>query len=676
MKKLIIKKTCGLIAALLLPAFAALSQNAYTRLCLDAISLEKEGKLDEAAGKYTEAIRLKPEEWTGYNYRAKVNLERGRYDDAIADATKALGLSPNTLSLYEVRARGYEAKAMYDRAVEDYSKALQKTGTKDKNSFLTYYHRGRTYFLNKQYREAIYDFDIAASSSPEYWSSAPEIYLYRAQANIELGNFSGALSDLDQFLTLKPDDLKALLLQGYTSLKSGDSNKARSIATKILGIDPSRQVLFSGENLVKLFDVDARRAKAARLAGEAESLMAENSSAISRSLSSMRLNDAFLNLDSAWLILPGLTDEDIALRGKIREDLFKVYPLMKTKPEISEFVRRYMVQASGATSDKKYDDALRLWTTALSISPWIPMAYYNRSLLYELKGQLRNSIADMEQYLALAPDASDARSARDRIYEWEGKVKEVTTPAQTFQAKAVNQIESGSYSPGNFGFAMAMGGAFGVQLVKNTDLPELWTLFTQGATPEYEYNDKLPFLYSGDIELVIRPIPRIGIGATGKLTGGIGARTKVGEVKYMMNMGSFQYGGLLRYFFVLNNGAGKPDVYLQYALGKSILNTYYGVATMDGIVYDYSYMKQYDASDIFHSGGIGMGGKIGKRGYLTLSLDYFTTKFDNISWEVTTNTANQEDVGTSGILTSILTGETIKANYNGLLLKLMFGVCF
>ena len=65
---------------------------------------------------------------------------------------------------------------------------------------------------------------------------------------------------------------------------------------------------------------------------------------------------------------------------------------------------------------KKYDEAIRLYTTTLSISPWVPVAYYNRSLLYELRGQFRNSISDMEQYLALAPDASDARSAKDKIY--------------------------------------------------------------------------------------------------------------------------------------------------------------------------------------------------------------------------------------------------------------------
>ena len=97
MKRPILKKTSGIVMILLMSTLTAVSQNAYTKLCLDAISHEKAGRLDDAAEKYSEAIRLKPEEWTGYKYRANVNLERGLYDDVIADANRALDLSPGEI---------------------------------------------------------------------------------------------------------------------------------------------------------------------------------------------------------------------------------------------------------------------------------------------------------------------------------------------------------------------------------------------------------------------------------------------------------------------------------------------------------------------------------------------------------------------------------------------------
>jgi len=676
MKKMISKKTCAIALLILLAPAAVFAQNAYNRLCLDAIAFEEQGKLDEAAAKYSEAIRLKPDDWTAWSYRAKVNLARERYDDAVADVTKAIDLSPGTLALYAVRARSYELKEMYDQAIVEYGRALGENPDKNKNNYLTFYQRGRAYFLNTRYREAISDFDKAFSMSPKYWDTEPDIFIYRAQANLELGNYIEASVDLDRFLELNPEDMQALLFQGYAGLKTNNRDKVASSAQKILSLDPSKEVLFGGNKTSGLFDIVARREKAEKLAKDAAAMIADNASAVSKSLASMRLNDAFALLDTAWLTLPGLTRNDQELREKIRQDLFAVYPQMKAKPEISEFVRRFMVQANSATQEKQYDEAIKLWTTTLNISPCIPIAYYNRALLYERKGQLRNSIADMEKYLALVPDASDARSARDKIYEWEGKIKDSGVVVQTYKTGAINRMESGSYSPGNFVFAMAIGGTFGVQIMKNPDLSDLWAQSTKGATPDYDYSDKMPFLFSGDIELVVKPIKRIGIGAVGKLSGGIGTRTKVGEVKYMMDMGTAQYGGLLRYYLLLNNGAEKPDVYIQYAGGISDLNGFYGIATMDGIIFDYSYMKQYDASDLFHSAGVGMGGKVGKRGYLTLSLDYYTTKFDEIKWEVTINKDNQSDVGSKGTLTNFSTGENIKANYNGLLLKFMFGVCF
>ncbi len=676
MKKMISKKTWMLAFVLLMTSVAAVAQNAYNKLCLNAIALEEEGKLDEAAAKYSEAIRLKPGDWTAWSYRAKVNIARGRYDDAIADATKAIDLSPQTLSLYSVRGNCYEAKEMYDQAIVEYGKALGDTPDKDKNNFMTYYQRGRANFLNTRYREAISDFDKAYSMSPKNWDSEPDIFIYRAQSNLELGNYIEASGDLDRFLELNPDDIQALLFQGYASLKTGNREKAASSAQKILRLDPSKEVLFGGNNSSALFDIVARREKAERLAKDAAAILADNTSAVSKSLASMRLSDAFSNLDTAWLIIPEMTKNDQAVREQIKENLIKVYPLLKTKPEISEFVRKFMVQANSATQDRKYDEAIRLWTTTLNISPWIPLVYYNRALLFERKGLIRNSISDMEKYLSLAPDASDARSAKDKIYEWEGQFKDSGSEVPTYNAGAVNKMEAGSYSPGNFVFAAAAGGAFGIQIMKNPDLSNLWDQSTNGSTPDHDYSDKDPFLFSGDIELVVKPIKRIGIGAIGMISGGIGTRTKVGDVKYIMSMRTSQYGGLLRYYLLLGDGGNNPDVYVQYAGGVSQLFGYYAIATMDGMIFDYSYSKDYSASDLFHSVGVGMGGKIGRHGYVTVSLDYFTSKFDKIDWEVSTNTANPSDVGSRGILTNSATGENIKANYNGLLFKFMFGACF
>ena len=645
------------------------AQNAYTKLCLAAIEYEKAGKLDEAANKYSEAIKLKPDDWTGYSYRAKINLQRGNHDDAISDVAKAISLSPQTLSLYAVRANCLDAKGMHDKAIDDYNMALSKVSASDKEIYLTYFQRGRSYFYDKKYKEAVSDFDQALALAQKFQNSTERIYFFRAQAYMELNNFTAAIKDFDSFLTARPNEMEALLLQGYAFLKNGEKEKANAIALKIIQLDPSKEAYFTGSRLPEIFNLDFRREKSKQLTQDAQIFLSEQSTIPSKTLANIKINDAFRNLDTAWLLSPGLTNEDLNLKKTIRENFFIVYPLMKSKPEITELVRKYAVQATSATQEKKYDDAVTLWSTTLNISPYFPLAYYNRAMLYEMKGLLRYSISDMENYLKLMPEAADARSSRDKIYEWEGKIKNAPVAEQVSpRYGSINQIESKSYSPGNFIVAFGMGGSFGVQFAKNPALADLWTQNTAGATPDYKYSDKLPFIYSGDMELTVKPVKRIGIGMFGKLTGGIGARTKVSEVKYIMSMAAIQFGGLVRYYMILNNGAERPDLYLQAAFGQSKLNGYYGVATMDGIIFDYSYMKNFKGSAPYYSAGLGMGGKVGKHGYVTLSMDYINSKFEEISYEVTIPKALPGAVS-SGTMNTI-------ANYNGILLKFIFGVCF
>jgi len=670
MNKSVLGIVCSLVILFTLSSGKTFAQNAYTKLCLEAINYEKDGKLDEAVNKYNEAIRLKPDEWTGYNYRAKVNFERGRYDDAISDISRAISLSPQTLAPYIVRANCYEAKGLYDKALVDYGVALSKKDFNDNESYLTYYQRGRTYFNNKQYQEAVNDFSQALALAQKFKKPLLDIYSLRAQSYIELKRYTEAIADFDSFLFSYPTDIKALLLQGKAFLKNGETEKAKTLARKIFQLDPSKEMCFSDSHMLDIYNLDLRREKSKQLAKEAQILIAERSSSPSKALARMKLADAFNKLDTAWLYSPGLNKEDWNLKDTIMGKFLVVYPLMMPKPEISEQVRRYVVQATSATQERKYDNAINLWTTALSISPYFPIAYYNRALLYEMKGLLRSSISDMEKYVKLMPDASDARSSRDKIYEWEAKVKDLPENAQSYRPAAINHIQSTNYSPGNFIFALAAGGSFGLQMNKNTGLADLWPILTNGATPDYKYSDKMPFLYSGDIELIVKPIKRIGIGGFGKMTGGIGARTKISGVKYMLDMGSLQYGGLVRYYMLLNNMGKRPDLYLQYGYGVSNLTGFYGVATMDGIVYNYSFMKNFKGSAPFHTAGLGMGGKISNHAYMTISLDYLYSKIKDVTYEVTTSENPAEPVGTKGTLTGV------NANYNGVLFKFMIGFCF
>jgi tetratricopeptide (TPR) repeat protein len=89
--------------------------------------------------------------------------------------------------------------------------------------------------------------------------------------------------------------------------------------------------------------------------------------------------------------------------------------------QLSEQARRYRVQAEAAVQERRFADAERYFDELLKIEPWWPTGHYNRALILGEIGNYDEAAFEMKKYLALEPDAPDARAARDQIYVWESK---------------------------------------------------------------------------------------------------------------------------------------------------------------------------------------------------------------------------------------------------------------
>ncbi len=100
------------------------------------------------------------------------------------------------------------------------------------------------------------------------------------------------------------------------------------------------------------------------------------------------------------------------------------YRALTVKPPVSEEQRRYIVQANALSQRKAYAEALELYLKAVELdSVSYPGAYFNMALLSAQMKWFNSAISYMKQYLLLVPDAKDARSAQDKIYEWEFLIK-------------------------------------------------------------------------------------------------------------------------------------------------------------------------------------------------------------------------------------------------------------
>jgi hypothetical protein len=125
------------------------------------------------------------------------------------------------------------------------------------------------------------------------------------------------------------------------------------------------------------------------------------------------LTDALLKLKEAAL---GSPERDARFAEVVR-----VYRAAATKPPLPEEVRRLRVQAEGAIRDKDFDEAAELYEQGLTLAPWWPEGHFNRALVLSETYEFSDAIAEMKRYLALVPDAPDARAAQDKIYDWERK---------------------------------------------------------------------------------------------------------------------------------------------------------------------------------------------------------------------------------------------------------------
>ncbi|GAH48217.1 unnamed protein product, partial [marine sediment metagenome] len=88
---------------------------------------------------------------------------------------------------------------------------------------------------------------------------------------------------------------------------------------------------------------------------------------------------------------------------------------------ISEKARRHWVrgQAAMAKMPADYEDAIREFEQAAKLAPDWPEIYYNLGVVQEKAKEYDKAIENLEKYLALAPNATDADVVRDFIYKIE-----------------------------------------------------------------------------------------------------------------------------------------------------------------------------------------------------------------------------------------------------------------
>ncbi len=164
-----------------------------------------------------------------------------------------------------------------------------------------------------------------------------------------------------------------------------------------------------------------------------------------------------------------LTEEEDAAFTKAAAS----YRAATVKPTLPEEARKFKVQAEFAFSKKEFAEAAERYKEALDIAPWWPEGRFNRALILGELFSYRDAIREMKRYLTLVPDATNARAAQDKIYQWEG-IEQVRSDKEKLEKAQAQESEEKAralrYGPKGGGFSIGFSPAYKPLLTSDSDL--------------------------------------------------------------------------------------------------------------------------------------------------------------------------------------------------------------
>jgi tetratricopeptide (TPR) repeat protein len=186
--------------------------------------LLQEGKAQEAAGHFSEVIRIKPDLILGYTKRATAYARLGRYPEAFDDLDKIILQKPDYADAYVTRGGLHLNLAQYQKAIEDFGEAIRLTP----DNASAYYNRGNAYIHLGNHQEAIEDFSRAIQLNPAY----VDAYNNRGFIHLQSGRYPQALEDYTEAIRLKPDYANAWNNRAFVYLRTGNMESGCADARK------------------------------------------------------------------------------------------------------------------------------------------------------------------------------------------------------------------------------------------------------------------------------------------------------------------------------------------------------------------------------------------------------------------------------------------------------------
>ena len=168
----------------------------------DGVAFSKEGKYDEAVGKFNEAIGLAPNCHDCYYNIGFANVQKQDFEAAEAAYKRAVELKPDYVEAWNGLANVYNAEKKLDLALEATSKAAQLSegGGGGGGSASALYNQGVILWNQNKFAEAKEKFEASTKADANYGDA----YYRLGMADLNLGDMPGAIAAFEGYLKADP----------------------------------------------------------------------------------------------------------------------------------------------------------------------------------------------------------------------------------------------------------------------------------------------------------------------------------------------------------------------------------------------------------------------------------------------------------------------------------------
>lgn len=235
-----------------------------------------ERRYEEAARYYDQAIELEPDVAANYYKLYRVHNRQRKLGDALKDLTRAVELEPTNVDYRKQKARLLVSLGQCDMAVEDYLQLQNQAQASDGSVEVDWEEAQKeAYQCKQQVAEAQKTFASGDWKAAVHWftaalghmEQASDLLFMKAQAEHNIGDYFGAISDTGKILKAHSNHIEAYQLRGESYFRLGEHDTAVTHFREGLKLDPEHKGCKAGHKAIKAIQKKEKRADDAVSAG-------------------------------------------------------------------------------------------------------------------------------------------------------------------------------------------------------------------------------------------------------------------------------------------------------------------------------------------------------------------------------------------------------------------------